>query len=136
MYRGLTAAARGIMAQQGPRGLYRGLGITLVEIVPYSALQFGLYDSLNSAYNKYRARASSSDGLTALHAAPQSTARTGYVHCGGMRALPTVTQVTTTDMESLRPPHLQCWSLATSNFLSSLPAEASLHAGRRARQRK
>lgn len=54
MYNGVTAAARGIVAQHGPRGLYRGLGITLVEIVPYSALQFGLYDSLNSAYNKYR----------------------------------------------------------------------------------
>lgn len=56
VYSGLTAAARGIVAQHGVRGLYRGLGITMVEIVPYSALQFGLYDSLNSAYNKFRVR--------------------------------------------------------------------------------
>lgn len=110
VYSGLMAAARGIMAQGGPRGLYRGLGITLVEIVPYSALQFGLYDSFNSAYNKYRVRASSSDGLRTLHAAPQSTARTDYVNCGGVRGLPTVTQVTTSNTESLRPPNLQCWS--------------------------
>lgn len=54
VYQGLTAAARGIVAQHGVRGLYRGLGITMIEIVPYSALQFGLYDSLNSAYNRAR----------------------------------------------------------------------------------
>lgn len=56
VYHGLAAAARGIVAQHGVRGLYRGLGITMIEIVPYSALQFGLYDSLNSAYNKFRVR--------------------------------------------------------------------------------
>jgi solute carrier family 25 (mitochondrial thiamine pyrophosphate transporter), member 19 len=56
VYKGLTAAARGIVEQHGVRGLYRGLGITMIEIVPYSALQFGLYDSLNAAYNRVRVR--------------------------------------------------------------------------------
>ena len=65
VYQGLTAAARGIVAQHGVRGLYRGLGITMIEIVPYSALQFGLYDSLNTAYN--RARVSSCQHLSQLH---------------------------------------------------------------------
>lgn len=63
MYHGLTAAARGIVAQHGMRGLYRGLGITMIEIVPYSALQFGLYDSLNSAYNKFRVRFRIREGM-------------------------------------------------------------------------
>ena len=31
-------------------GLYRGLGVTLVEIIPYAALQFGIYDMLTSAW--------------------------------------------------------------------------------------
>ena len=46
VYRGTLAAARGVLARSGPRGLYAGLGTTLVEIVPYAALQFGLYDGL------------------------------------------------------------------------------------------
>lgn len=42
------------MRQRGVRGLYRGLGVTLLEIVPYSALNFGLYDGFNGAYNRFR----------------------------------------------------------------------------------
>ena len=37
-------AGRGIIRERGLVGLYRGLGVTLVEIIPYAALQFGLYD--------------------------------------------------------------------------------------------
>lgn len=44
-------AARGIYRDQGVRGLYRGLGVTLVEIVPYAALQFGLYDAFSAAWD-------------------------------------------------------------------------------------
>jgi solute carrier family 25 thiamine pyrophosphate transporter 19 len=40
-------ATRGIYQQYGLGGLYRGLGVTLVEIVPYASLQFGLYDAFN-----------------------------------------------------------------------------------------
>lgn len=56
MYRGMVSAARGIVAQHGPQGLYNGLGITLLEIVPYAALQFGLYDTFNTAYDVARVR--------------------------------------------------------------------------------
>lgn len=52
VYRGMFDAARGIMREQGPSGLYRGLGVTLVEIMPYAALQFGLYDLFNSLYKQ------------------------------------------------------------------------------------
>lgn len=56
VYRGMISAARGIVAQHGPLGLYNGLGITLLEIVPYAALQFGLYDTFNTAYDVARVR--------------------------------------------------------------------------------
>ena len=52
----MTSAARGIVEQHGVRGLYRGIGITLTEIVPYAALQFGLYDIFNNAYSRARVR--------------------------------------------------------------------------------
>ena len=44
------------MAQNGLGGLYRGLSITLLEIIPYSALQFGLYDTFNTVYTRARVR--------------------------------------------------------------------------------
>ena len=56
VYKGMTSAARGIVQQYGVRGLYTGIGITMVEIVPYAALQFGLYDLFNSAYSRARVR--------------------------------------------------------------------------------
>jgi hypothetical protein len=57
VYRGVGDAARGIVREQGIQGLYRGLGVTLVEIIPYAALQFGLYDTFKTAYQKARRRA-------------------------------------------------------------------------------
>ena len=42
-------AARGVVSRQGVRGLYSGLSVTLVEIIPYAALQFGLYDLFTAA---------------------------------------------------------------------------------------
>ena len=50
------SAARGIVRQHGVRGLYRGLGVTVLEIMPYAALQFGLYDAFNKAANSARVR--------------------------------------------------------------------------------
>lgn len=47
VYASMADAARGIMRGQGPGGLYRGMGVTLLEIMPYAALQFGLYDKFN-----------------------------------------------------------------------------------------
>ena len=57
VYRGMLDAARGIVAAHGVAGLYRGLSITLLEIVPYAALQFGVYDALTAAVVARRRRA-------------------------------------------------------------------------------
>ena len=50
----MMEAGRGVVHQHGFRGLYRGLNITLLEIIPYAALQFGLYDTLTAAWSKAR----------------------------------------------------------------------------------
>jgi solute carrier family 25 thiamine pyrophosphate transporter 19 len=55
----LVFAARGIVREHGVRGLYRGLGVTVLEIMPYAALQFGLYDAFNKAYDRARVRPTS-----------------------------------------------------------------------------
>lgn len=44
----MLEAAQGIVRQHGVGGLYRGMGITVLEIMPYAALQFGLYDVFNN----------------------------------------------------------------------------------------
>jgi solute carrier family 25 thiamine pyrophosphate transporter 19 len=49
VYRGMLDAARGVVSKHGVLGLYSGLSVTLLEIVPYAALQFGLYDLFTSA---------------------------------------------------------------------------------------
>lgn len=54
MYRGIGDAARGIVREHGVQGLFRGLGVTLVEIIPYAALQFGLYDTFTRMYTSAR----------------------------------------------------------------------------------
>ena len=112
-------AARGIVRQHGVRGLYRGLGVTVLEIMPYAALQFGLYDVFNAAYNRTRVRFMalfavfmySSDRPVPLHCCQAPTASTAdsapataLRHSGG--CLP------------LRPPHhsFPCrrgWTLRT-----------------------
>ena len=54
VYRGVVDAATGIVRQQGVRGLYNGISITLLEIIPYAAMQFGLYDAFTAAHRKHR----------------------------------------------------------------------------------
>ncbi len=49
VYQGMLDAARGVVSLQGLAGLYSGLSVTLLEIVPYAALQFGLYDLFTAA---------------------------------------------------------------------------------------
>lgn len=56
VYGGMLDVARGVVAQHGVQGLYRGLGITILEILPYSALQFGLYDHFNRQWTAHRVR--------------------------------------------------------------------------------
>lgn len=50
----MMEAGRGVVRQHGFAGLYRGLNITLLEIIPYAALQFGLYDTFTAAWSKSR----------------------------------------------------------------------------------
>lgn len=52
VYFSMVHAARSIAATQGVQGLYRGLGVTLLEIMPYAALQFGLYEAFNNLVDK------------------------------------------------------------------------------------
>lgn len=52
VYSGMMSAARGIYRESGIKGLYRGVGVTIFEIMPYAALQFGLYDSLLKSTNR------------------------------------------------------------------------------------
>lgn len=44
IYSGMMDAVKGICKESGVKGLYRGVGVTVLEIMPYAALQFGLYD--------------------------------------------------------------------------------------------
>ncbi|KAI3986070.1 hypothetical protein MKX01_039152 [Papaver californicum] len=46
VYTTMRSAFVDIVRSRGFRGLYAGLAPTLVEIIPYAALQFGTYDSL------------------------------------------------------------------------------------------
>lgn len=51
LYRGMIDAGKAIVKQNGPKGLFTGVGITLLEIVPYAGIQFGVYDFLNRTTN-------------------------------------------------------------------------------------
>lgn len=56
IYRGMNDAARAIIKKNGVLGLYRGVGVTLLEIMPYAALQFGLFEALNNFADGLRVR--------------------------------------------------------------------------------
>jgi solute carrier family 25 thiamine pyrophosphate transporter 19 len=49
MYPTMASAIRGTLAARGPAGLVSGLGVTLMEIIPYAGLQFGSYAALKQA---------------------------------------------------------------------------------------
>ena len=48
VYDSLAQAAAGIVRDRGVAGLYAGCGVTLIEIVPASAIQFGAYAALRN----------------------------------------------------------------------------------------
>lgn len=54
MYTGTWQAARGTVRAHGLPGLYKGLTPTLVEIVPYAAMQFGFYDLFKRAATSWQ----------------------------------------------------------------------------------
>jgi solute carrier family 25 (mitochondrial thiamine pyrophosphate transporter), member 19 len=49
----MVHAARGIVKQNGAKGLFTGVNITLLEIIPYAGIQFGVYDMLNRTSDKF-----------------------------------------------------------------------------------
>lgn len=64
VYANMFEAARGIVKSSGFRGLYRGLGVTVVEIIPGAALQFGLYDFFKSSWKNLKESKRRKEGLT------------------------------------------------------------------------
>ena len=62
VYSNMFDAARGIIKAGGIGGLYRGLGVTVVEIIPGAALQFGLYDLFKSTWKKIKQGQKSGEG--------------------------------------------------------------------------
>ena len=62
MYNSLLDAARGVVRDRGIGGLYAGVGVTLVEIIPASAIQFGTYAVLHAAALKAESKRHNGDG--------------------------------------------------------------------------
>ncbi len=56
VYRNMLHAAQGIVTERGVAGLYSGLGVTVLEIMPYAALQFGVYDALQAKWKDSKVR--------------------------------------------------------------------------------
>ncbi|KAJ0977700.1 hypothetical protein J5N97_013174 [Dioscorea zingiberensis] len=57
VYSSMRSAFVDIIKTRGVRGLYAGLGPTLIEIIPYAGLQFGTYDTFKRwmmSWNRYR----------------------------------------------------------------------------------
>jgi len=61
VYDSLPAAAAGILKNRGPVGLYAGVGVTLLEIAPASAIQFGVYALLRDVVCSESASSSRTD---------------------------------------------------------------------------
>ena len=51
-YGGIVGAFRGVIAEVGPRGLYAGLGPTLVAMFPYVGVEFMIYETAKIAMEK------------------------------------------------------------------------------------
>eukprot|EP00798_Chlamydomonas_sp_ICE-L_P008234 gene8234-1500_t len=87
IYRNMLDAGSSIVRAEGFRGLYRGLNITLIEIIPYAALQFGLYDAFTGAWRRQVAssRTRLEEGETS--AASHSDSKLSFFVCGLMAGM-------------------------------------------------
>lgn len=52
VYNGLFDAFLKIVKEEGPAELYRGLGPSLIGVIPYAATNYFAYDTLRKAYRK------------------------------------------------------------------------------------
>ena len=52
-YNGITAAFRGVITEVGPKGLYAGLGPTLIAMFPYVGVEFMIYETAKIAVETF-----------------------------------------------------------------------------------
>ena len=60
IYTSMRHACSCIVKEEGPRALYKGLFPTLIQIAPYTGLQFGFYALFNAIWNTLSGAESSS----------------------------------------------------------------------------
>ncbi|KAH0793407.1 hydrogenosomal membrane protein 31 precursor [Histomonas meleagridis] len=56
IYNGTIDAFAKILKEEGPLGLYRGVGLNLVKVVPFAALQFTLVDEVRKTLYRFEQR--------------------------------------------------------------------------------
>ncbi|KAI9216296.1 putative mitochondrial deoxynucleotide carrier protein [Blastocladiella britannica] len=56
VYASIVSAVRTILAEEGVRGMYRGLGASIAQIIPYMAMTFGTYEWQRSLLRAARTR--------------------------------------------------------------------------------
>lgn len=49
-FTGIVQTVRAVVAEEGPRALYRGMGTSLAGAFPYEGIRFGVYDVLKAHY--------------------------------------------------------------------------------------
>ena len=61
-YVGIGAAFRGVINEVGPKGLYAGLGPTLIAMFPYVGVEFMIYETSKIAIEAYLSNRASEEG--------------------------------------------------------------------------
>lgn len=56
VYAGLVEATQSIARSNGLAGFYKGLNVTLIEIIPYAAIHFASYELYKTALQKTEVR--------------------------------------------------------------------------------
>ena len=62
-YAGIAAAFRGVIQEVGPKGLYAGLGPTLIAMFPYVGVEFMIYESSKIAIEKFMSEREGNEGV-------------------------------------------------------------------------
>lgn len=110
------AFARNIVAKQGATGLYRGLPASLISVMPYFGVRFGMYDILRRWHlTMARAAAGEADGGSSAPITIPSQASAAYGFSAGLAA-----SALTFPMEVVRRRAMV--GAVSSNFFVSIPA--------------
>lgn len=67
-YRGIADTLRCIVREEGPRGLYRGLGATLAQVAPSLAINYAAYETMRSAWVRGAAAGDGPEGIPSVPA--------------------------------------------------------------------